>query len=372
MEEQDLIPGNQFGFRQGLGAAQQALNFMQEVKEKTGPRKVAVAALIDVEKAYDKVWREGLQFKMRKLGIPVELVKITRSWLKERKFRVKILQSLSRERNAAEGLPQGSPLSPLLFNIFVIDLPKAITIPKSRVFQFADGYPHCFLTSSTEFGTKFEESGTCPERGECFCVQGLNLELSLRKVERVLKEAGVFAANWNIKINESKTEVVKFTNKFPRQNCISWNNKRVKIQNQVTYLGVTFDSKMKFENHVKRRGALTAERLRKLYPIYCRESRLSLEMRKKIFKVIALPSNNYGEELWACGSEKAKDRVEINVRKFARWIGNFPWFTRNGEIKELFQIEDLRARGLTRRSEAVRRLRNHPCEQIKALAERIP
>ncbi|KAK9693731.1 Reverse transcriptase (RNA-dependent DNA polymerase) [Popillia japonica] len=111
---------------------------MQEVKDKTGPRKVAVAALIDVEKAYDK------------------------------------------ERNAAEGLPQGSPLSPLLFNIFVIDLPKAITTPKSRVFQFADD--------------------------TAIVVQGLNLELSLRKVERVLKEADVFAANWNIKINESKTK----------------------------------------------------------------------------------------------------------------------------------------------------------------------
>ncbi|KAK9693742.1 hypothetical protein QE152_g34000 [Popillia japonica] len=74
----------------------------------------------------------------------------------------------------------------------------------------------------------------------------------------------------------------------------------------------------------------------------------------------------------SCDSEKTKDRVEINARKFARWIGNFPWFTRNGEIKELFQIEDLRARALRRRSEAVRRLRNDPSVQIKALAERIP
>ncbi|KAK9703781.1 hypothetical protein QE152_g29077 [Popillia japonica] len=64
--------------RQGLGAAQQALNLMQDVKDKTGPRKVAVAALIDVEEAYDKVWRGGVQFKMKKLGIPVELIKITR------------------------------------------------------------------------------------------------------------------------------------------------------------------------------------------------------------------------------------------------------------------------------------------------------
>lgn len=149
-----MIPGNQFGFRQGLGAAQQALNLMQDVKDKTGPRKVAVAALINVEEAYDKVWRGGVQFKMKKLGIPVELIKIT-SWLQERKFRVKILQSLSQERNATEGLPQDSPLSLLLFDIFVIDLPEAITVPNSRVFQFADD--------------------------TLIVVQGLKLELSLKK-----------------------------------------------------------------------------------------------------------------------------------------------------------------------------------------------
>ncbi|KAK9703791.1 Reverse transcriptase (RNA-dependent DNA polymerase) [Popillia japonica] len=91
---------------------------------------------------------------MKKLGIPVELIKIT-SWLQERKFKVKILQSLSQERNATEGLPQDSPLSLLLFDIFVIDLPEAITVPNSRVFQFADD--------------------------TLIVVQGLKLELSLKK-----------------------------------------------------------------------------------------------------------------------------------------------------------------------------------------------
>lgn len=56
LEERELIPGKQFVFRQGLGGVQQALNRVQDVKEKTDPWKVAVAALIDVEKAYDKVW----------------------------------------------------------------------------------------------------------------------------------------------------------------------------------------------------------------------------------------------------------------------------------------------------------------------------
>lgn len=60
----------------------------------------------------------------------------------------------------------------------------------------------------------------------------------------------------------------------------------MKVQNQATYLGITLDSKLKFENHVKKRGAIRAERTRKLYPIYSRESR-SLNMRRKVFKVVA-------------------------------------------------------------------------------------
>ncbi|KAK9717063.1 Reverse transcriptase (RNA-dependent DNA polymerase) [Popillia japonica] len=317
------------------------------IKEKTGPRKVAVAAFVDVERAYDKVWREAVVFKMKKSGVPIDLIKVTRSWLEGRRFR-------------------GSPPSPLLFNIFMLDLPNAIAVPSARVFQFADD--------------------------TAIVVQGLNLETSLKKLEQGLKEVGVFAANWNMKINESKTEVVKFTKKIPRRQMkinesktevvkftkkiprrqfILWNSRKIRVKNQATYLGITVDSRLSFESHVRRRGALAAASTRKLYPILRRESRLSLVARRKIFKVVPLPSNNYGEELWIKGSERAKNRVEINARKLARFIGNFPWVARNAEIRELFQLEDLRARARRRRTEAGLRMRNHPSAQIQGFAAKI-
>lgn len=49
--------------------------------------------------------RFGVQFNMKKLGISVDLIKITRSWLEERIFRVKVQKAVSQERNATEGLP---------------------------------------------------------------------------------------------------------------------------------------------------------------------------------------------------------------------------------------------------------------------------
>lgn len=232
-----------------------------------------------------------------------------------------------------------------MFNIFVVDLPNAITIPKARVFHFADD--------------------------TAIVVEGLNLESSLKRVEQGLKEAEVFAANWNVKINESKTEVVKFTNKIPRSHSISWNDKRIRVRNQATYLEVRMDSKLKFESHVRRRGAVTAERMRKLCPIFRRESRLSMDVRRKIFKAVALLSNNYGEELWVEGSEKANNTVEINARKLARKIGNFPWVTRTAKIKEWFQLEGLRVRARKRRIEAVQRITSHPNAQIQSFNDKI-
>ncbi|KAK9710028.1 Reverse transcriptase (RNA-dependent DNA polymerase) [Popillia japonica] len=315
LEEHELIPKNQFGFRQG-------------------PRKVAVAAFVDVEKAYDKVWREAVVFKMRKLGVPIELIKVTRSWLEGRRFRVKLQKAVSRERIALEGLPQGSPLSPLLFNIFVLDLPNAIAVPTARVFQFADD--------------------------TAIVVQGLNLESSLKKLEQGLKEVGVFAANWNMKINESKTEVVKFTKKIPRRQFILWNSRKIKVKNLANYLGITVDNRLSFDSHVRRRGVLAAASMMKLYPIVLR---LEEEESWQLQVYWELP----------VGYQERGNQRAVPAGRFegaARFIGNFPWVTRNAEIRELFQLEDLRERAM-RRTEAGIRMSNHPSAQIQGFGAKI-
>lgn len=77
------------------------------------------ALFLDIEKAFDSVWHKGLLFKLNVLGVPRYIVKIIKSYLENRKLRIRINQEESEEISPQKGVPQGSPLSPLLYNIYI-------------------------------------------------------------------------------------------------------------------------------------------------------------------------------------------------------------------------------------------------------------
>jgi hypothetical protein len=71
-----------------------------------------LALYVDYRKAYDMVWHDGLLVKLKELGMTVELLKITSSWLKDRQGYILIGEKKSDRFQIDIGLPQGSSLSP--------------------------------------------------------------------------------------------------------------------------------------------------------------------------------------------------------------------------------------------------------------------
>ena len=93
------------------------------------------AIFLDISKAFDKVWHDGLIFKMRQNGVSDQLLKVFQDYLKNRNHRV-VLNGFQADYSTIEyGVPQGSVLGPLLFLIYINDLEKNI---KSNVNLFAD------------------------------------------------------------------------------------------------------------------------------------------------------------------------------------------------------------------------------------------
>ena len=73
--------------------------------------------LFDYSKAYDAVWITGLLQKMLDIGVPLRFVQWTTAWLTNRIARVQLIGATVRCRTFKEGLPQGSVLSPLLYDL---------------------------------------------------------------------------------------------------------------------------------------------------------------------------------------------------------------------------------------------------------------
>lgn len=94
-----------------------------------------IAIFIDITKAFDRTWHQALKYKLTKIGTPYYILSIINSFLDKRTFSVNVNNHMSNPRTINAGLPQGSPLSPTLFNLYVADLPKLNNI---QIAQFAD------------------------------------------------------------------------------------------------------------------------------------------------------------------------------------------------------------------------------------------
>jgi hypothetical protein len=91
--------------------------------------------LLDIEKAFDTVWHDGLIYKMCAKSFPLFLVKLTQSFLTDRTFSVHYRGLESAVHQIPAGLPQGATLSPTLYGIFTCDLPE---LPNCDLTVFAD------------------------------------------------------------------------------------------------------------------------------------------------------------------------------------------------------------------------------------------
>ena len=123
VEDMHIVPDNQFGFKAGHDTIHAASKLVSDIQWNKSKKQCTGACLVDLEKAFDTVWLEGLFYKLSRLGISKPLLYMFCNMLTGRQFIVKNGNVTSAGTfDIKNGLQQGAVNSPILFNIYTSDL----------------------------------------------------------------------------------------------------------------------------------------------------------------------------------------------------------------------------------------------------------
>ena len=174
----------QSGFRKSKSTNDHFFHLSQTIMESFNRGRYVIAAFLDVEKAFDNVWHNGLRYKIYQLDLLTKLCRWLSDFLVGRVIQVKIEGFLSPKVYPKAGVPQGSNLNPLLSLIYVNDMPN----------------PSHHQTNKSQFS---DDAGQC--------AVSKNIDLAAEYLQWDLEKLAGWCAKWRIKLNPEKTKVIIFS-----------------------------------------------------------------------------------------------------------------------------------------------------------------
>ena len=135
---ENMISVAQHGFLRGKSRTGQLISVLHRISQNLDSGKQTDILYFDVAKAFDTVNHNLLLKKLQRFGLKDNILTWFKSYLSGRQQRVLVNGEISETSPVSSGVPQGSILGPLLFLIYINDLPKSITSPAVDVSLFAD------------------------------------------------------------------------------------------------------------------------------------------------------------------------------------------------------------------------------------------
>ena len=288
IERSQLLNPSQYGFRRGYSTESACVHLTELLRCKIDRGGVVGAVFLDLKKAFDMICHQRLLNKLTNFNFSAKSIKWIQSYLANRTQCVRINNTYSDFEPYPKGVPQGSVISPILFSLYINDLPKVC--PKVHTQMYADD-------------TAIFYHGKTPE-----------------EVAVVLSDAMTSIENWlknnHLSLNVKKTVAIFFAKKdIPHPPPITVAGVPLNIVQSVKYLGVIFDSTLKFKTHIQKLTKTVNMTLRTFGHI---RNSLSTEAATAFYHAMIISRFNYCITCWSQAPSTTLTQIESLYKRAAK------------------------------------------------------
>ena len=307
LDNHGIIKESQHGFRKRRSSVTLIANLYERIaREKAGNRKTLVTLVLrDVKKAFDKVWHNGLIYKLMQSRIDTPMIRILSNFLHDRKAQIRVNEEMGEIFQLKAGVPQGDVLSPTLYLIMCNDFPNPTRNNQSKNFchQYADDFTQVIIS---KFNTK---------------INNAHKETHIQHVQDEILKQNTFDKTWKITTNMNKFQIihigVKIMPPVHIQNTIIPHTTTAKL------LGLKFSNYNFFTKQVTSNVNRAKAELKNLYKF----KHINWKLKLRLYKALVLPLLTYPiVPLNACSKAQVK-KLQTVQNKAIKWICNEYWPT---------------------------------------------
>ncbi len=269
-----------FAYQKCSSTAHALLYLVNAVHKGFEENKATAAVCIDLEGAFDGIWRRGLIYQVSQAGIRGNLLLYVADFLTDRKSRSLVGSCITDWSDTDVGVPQGSVIAPILFVFYIRH-----------------------ITSTMPSNVKYADDVTA-------WVTHIDPWEAARVLTEQLKGLTQWLKKWRLKVSEQKTEVILFCKQGHVDITVEMNNKTL---NQVTakkVIGVDLDENLKFKTHVENISARATKALGAMSSLLSDTGGLNMSLAVMLYKAYILPIITYAYPVWCTVNTSAIEKLE--------------------------------------------------------------
>ena len=281
--------------------------------------KQTFAFFLDIRKAYDTVWRNGLWYKLWDMGVRGKMWRVIKKMYEGSKSMVLLDGEKSEGFNVEQGVAQGCSLSPILFSVFINDLLKEV--------------------EEAELGIQLNSGNRIS--GLLFADDFVGVSDSKENLQKLIDVVHGFCNRWRLRANVSKSAVMIFSRNAVKGDWM-WGKHKLPNVSSYTYLGIEFSNNGAWDFHIKKVLSTGKEKVNKLHSIISNRD-INVSARRLLLLSVIRPSMEYGSEIWE-GNKANMNALESVILRGAKKILGCSSKTCNEAVRGDMGLETLKGR----------------------------